>query len=250
MSSDRNVQLAIRQYLLGQMAGEALELFEEQLFADDSLFEEVLIAEDELVDESLAHELNETEVELFAKNFLNSPERKQKLLFRRVLKGYVERKMPPKVVPKRWAFLPDIVYSYRIAIASAALIVITASIVLVPLITRGPATFETLNLSMGSNDRAPGAQIPNVKLPLRVDELRLHLELSEPATTGETYRVELVTGSGEKRMLETITQDDKSVVVAISASQLEPGQYALNLYASKPGQAQRRITGSYFFSAE
>jgi len=250
MSSNHNVQLTIRQYLLGQLAGEALEQFEEQFFADDSLFQEVLVAEDELIDESLSDELNETESVLFASNFLNSPERKQKLLFRRVLKGYVERQKPRKVAPRRWSFLTDAVYSFRTAIITAALIIITGIIALVGIIPNRPATFATLNLSMGSSQRATGEQIPKVKLPLKVDELRLQLELPEPSTPGQTYRVELIRVDGRTRTLKTVSQDDKSVVVAISDSQLEPAQYALNLYTTKPGQAEQRIAGSYFFTAE
>jgi hypothetical protein len=236
--------------LLGQLAGEALEQFEEQFFADDSLFQEVLVAEDELIDESLSDALNDTESELFARNFVNSPERKHKLLFRRVLKGYVERKKPRKVVPRRWAFLTDIVYPYRTAITSAALVIIAAIIALVPFLPHRPATFATLNLSMGSSQRATGAHIPKVALPLKVDELRLQLELPEPATPGQTYRVELVRIDGKTRTLKTVSQDYKSVVVAISDSQLEAGRYALNLYATKPGEAEQRIAGSYFFTAE
>jgi hypothetical protein len=249
MSPDRNVQLTIRQYLLGQMAGEALEQFEERFFVDDSLFQEMLVAEDELIDESLADELNATESELFAKNFLNSAERKQKLLFRRVLKGYVERKKPQPVVRRRWAFLPDGVYSFRTAIVSAALMIIAAVVVLVPFFQHRPPTFAMLNLSLVSSQRATGAQIPKIKLPLNVDQLRLQLELPEPATPGQTYRVELV-GDGKTNTLDTISQGDKSVVVAISDSQLEAGQYALNLYATKPGEAEQRIDGSYLFTAE
>lgn len=252
MSSNRNIQVTIRQYLLGQLTGEALEQFEVQLFADDSLFEEVLIAENELIDESLADELNATESELFAGNFLNSPERKQKLLFRRVLKGYVERKKPQPVAPRRWGFLPDAVYSFRTAIVSAAVLLVTATLVLVPFLR--PTTFATINLSMGPSQRAPGDQIPKVKLPLNVDELRVNLELPEPATPGQTYRAELKRVDGKTWDLKTISpdnkQDNKSVVVAIPQSLVEPGLYALNLYTTKPREAEQRIAGSYLFSAD
>ncbi len=234
--------------MLGKLTGEGLEQFEQQLFADDNLFAEVLIAEDELIDESLANELNETEREFFAKNFLNSPERKQKLLFRRVLKGYVERKKPRREAARRWSFLPAAVYSFRTAITSVALVIIAALIAIVPMM-RTP-TFATINLSIVSNERALGTEIRKLKLPLGVDELRLQLALPEPETPAPSYRVELVNAGGQKRTLETISKDEKTVVVAISASQLEPGQYAVNLYATRPGETAQRIAGSYYFIVE
>ena len=236
------------------MAGEALEQFEERFFADDSLFQELLVAEDELIDESLANELNETERELFATNFLNLPERKQKLLFRSVLRGYVERKKPQQVAPRGWGFLTGTVYPFRTAIIRAALVIVAATIAIVPFMYHyyRTVTFATVNLSMGVSERTTdGAQIPKVKLPLNVDELRLNLELPEPGTDGQTYRVELVRRvNGKMTKLEPVSQDKKSVVVAISDSQLEPGGHALNLFTTKPHETEQRIGGSYLFTAE
>jgi hypothetical protein len=254
MSSNRNVQVTIRQYLLGQLTGDSLEQFEEQLFADDNLFEEILVAEDELIDESIAGELNQNDSDLFAKSFLNTPERKQKLLFRQVLKGYVDKKSSSRsVANERWAFWPATIHSFRTALASAAVIVVVALVGLGPLVrhwTMQPASFATINLTISPSERAPGAQIPKVKLPLGVDELRLQLTLPENSAKAQSYRVELVKASGEKRTIETIAREEKSIVVAISASQLEPSQYALNLYAAKPDEAEQRIAGSYYFTAE
>ena len=254
MLSNRNVQDGIRQYLLGQLTGDGLEQFEEQLFADDNLFEQVLVAEDELIDESIAGELNQNDSELFAKFFLNTPEREQKLLFRRALKDYVERKKDRSpVAHSRWNFWPATVHSFRTALAGAALVIIAAFAGLVPLARHWmmqPATFATINLTISSSERSPGAQIAKVKLPLTVDELRLQLALPEPSTPAKSYRVELVRDSGERRTLELVTRDESSVVVAISASQLNPGQYALNLYMTKPGEPEQRIAGSYYFSVE
>jgi hypothetical protein len=250
MSSNRNVQDGIRQYLLGQLTGAGLEQFEEQLFADDNLFEQSLVAEDELIDESIAGELNQNDGELFTKFFLNTPEREQKLLFRRALKDYVERKKDRSpVAHSRWNFWPTTVHSFRRALTGAALVIIAAFAGLLPWIMR-PTTFATINLSISSAERSPGAQIAKVKLPLTVDELRLQLALPEPSTPAKSYRVELVRDTGERSTPKLVAQDDKSIVVAISASQLKLGQYALNLYMTKPGEPEQRIAGSYYFSVE
>jgi hypothetical protein len=249
MSSYRNIDATIRQYLLGQLTGDGLEQFEQQLFADDNLFEEVLIAEDELIDESLAGELNQAESELFARNFPNTRDRKQKLLFRRALKGYGERKKPRQEAARRWSFLPAAVHSFRTAITAAALIIVAALVALWPF-TPPPPTFAVINLSISPSERAPGAQTPKIKLPLNVDELKLQLALPETAMAAQSYRVELERVNGQPRTLKIDPQVDKSVVVTISASQLEPGRYALNLYVTKPGEPEQRIAGSYYFTAE
>jgi hypothetical protein len=255
MSSSRNLEVTIRQYLLGQLTGEAFEQFEEQLFADDDLFEQVLVTEDELIDESIAGELSQAEGELFAKNFVNSQEREKKLLFREALKNYVKNAPKPYAEPKPKGFWFSLTYSFRTALTAVAVVVIAALLSLVPLIshwtTRAP-TFATINLTISANNRAEAAQAVRVKLPLGVDELRLRLSLPEPLTPAKSFhvRVELVKVTGETQTLGTVTQDETSVVVAIAASQLERGQYALNLHVTKPGEPEQRIAGSYYFTVE
>ncbi len=250
MSSNRNLEVTIRQYLLGQLTGEGLEQFEQRLFADDDLFENVLAAENELIDESIDGELNPPESALFARSLLNTPEGKKKLLFRRVLKNYAERKKKPVPVPKRWSFLPSAIQSFRAAMA-AAVVIIAGFIGLVPLIrTLQPATFAPVNLTITTNERALGAQAVQVRLPLNVDELRAHLALPEPLTPAQGYRVELVKDNGETSTLKIVAQDEKSLDVAIPASQLAPGLYALNLYVTKTGGGEQRIAGSYYLTVE
>jgi hypothetical protein len=107
-----------------------------------------------------------------------------------------------------------------------------------------------ISLSISSSERAPGAQTPKIKLPLNVDELRLQLALPETATPVQSYRVELERVNGKPITLKIASPDGNTAIVAISASQLEPGRYALNLYVTKPGEAEQRVAGSYYFTAE
>jgi hypothetical protein len=251
MSSNRNIQVTIREYLLGQLAGDGLEQFEQQLFSDDDMFEEVLAAEDELIDESIEGRLNPNESELFAKFFLNSPEREQNVLFRQVLKNYAEkknRKLQP--APKRWSFLPAAIQSVRAAVASAALAVVVALVALMLLIPLPPTSFATVNLTIGVSNRAGSTPAEKIKLPLNADALKLQLALPQSSNAANSYRVELRKISGETKTLEPLSKDEKSVVVVIPAAQLARDQYALNLYVTKPGEPEQRIPGSYYFTVE
>lgn len=258
MSSNRNLQVTIRQYLLGQLTDDGLEQFEQRMFADDDLFEEVLVAEDELIDESLAGELSQNESALFTKNFLNSRDRKQKLLFRPALKNCIKRrneKRQPVPQPWRVRFFQN--WSFRTVAPTAAAVIIAALVGLVPLIgylTRQPVSLGahalTINLTIGPSERGPNVQVAKVKLTPDVNVLRLELTLPEPSTPELSYRVELKRASGNPRTLETVARNDKLVVVTTRTSQLEPGQYALNLYVTKPGEPERRIAGNYYFTIE
>lgn len=256
MSSNRNLEVTIREYLLGQLSDDGLEQFEQRLFADDDLFEEVLVAEDELIDESLAGELKQNESELFAKNFLNSRDREQKLIFRRALKSYVKGKNKQaerKPAPQPWIFRLFENWSPRSAATIAALVVIVGIAVVVPFVRdrfAQPPTFTIINLTIGPSERAPDTQVTKVKFPLAVAELRPRLALPEPSIPDQSYRVELVRVSGINKTLKIVARDENSIVVVIPASQLELGQYALNLYVTKPGEPERRIAGSYYFTVE
>jgi hypothetical protein len=249
MSSNRNLQVTIRQYLLGQLTDDGLEQFEQRMFADDNLFEEVLVAEDELIDESLAGKLSQNESALFAKNFLNSRDRKQKLLFRGALKNCIKRRKSQRQhqpVPRpSWIRLFEN-WSFRTIAACAVAVIVAVAL----WSSMRPPHALTINLTIAPSVRGPNAPVTAVKLTPDVNELRLHLTLPEPSTPGQSYRVELKRASGNPRILETVARDDKSVDVAIPASQLEPGQYALNLRVTKPGETEQRIAGSYYFTIE
>lgn len=88
MSSNSDVQITIRHYLLGQLDGDAREVFEKRLLTDDDLFDELLAIEDELIDEYLVGAMGEDERASFEKKFLMTPERHQKMRFARALRKY------------------------------------------------------------------------------------------------------------------------------------------------------------------
>lgn len=246
MSSNSNDQINLRQYLLGQLTDPAREEFEQRLFSDDDLFEELLAAEDELIDESLAGELSGDDRESFARFFLITPEREQRLWFRRALKRHL-RKPPPPPLPapaprpswfEGWAF--------RTAAAVAALVIIVGIVSIIR--PRRPPTVALVTLTISTSDRAEGAQATELKLPLNVDQLRLRLTLPEPLIPAKGYRVELLNGNGDTKSLDRAAQVEQAVEVVVPASEFSRGQYALNVYAIKPDGTEQRIRGSYFLT--
>lgn len=80
----------IKQYLLGNIPEEESEEIEMTVISDDSLSESFLIAENEIIEGFLEHTLSQRETELFHKNFLTTPKRKQKVLHIAKLKTYAK----------------------------------------------------------------------------------------------------------------------------------------------------------------
>src|SRR6266851_7591632 len=135
MLSHSNEQATIRWYLLGQLSGEAREQFEQLLLTQDEVFAQLLAVEDELIDEYLAGSLEPDEAEMFAKHFLNSPERQQKLRFAKAFKKYAaahateEFQPQPTKTSSRSTWWPLFTASPWRAVAVAAVILLAATAV-------------------------------------------------------------------------------------------------------------------------
>lgn len=135
MFSNSNEQATVRRYLLGQLSGEAREQFEQLLLTQDEVFAQLLAVEDELVDEYLSGSLESDEVEMFAKHFLNTAERQQKLRFAKAFKKYAaahateEMKSQPAGTSSRSTWWPVFTASPWRAVAVAAVILLAATAV-------------------------------------------------------------------------------------------------------------------------
>jgi hypothetical protein len=252
MSSNRNNQVAIRQYLLGQLTGDELDRFEEQLFVDEELVEELLAAEDELIDESIAGELSSTEAVQFDEFFLVTREREDNLRYRKALKRVLKKKSTPIPFPVS----PKASRMYWPTAAIAAILVVAflgGPALLGFLFPPQPRTFTVLALTAVSNDRAPGAPVSTVqkiKVPLRYDDLKLQLTLPDGSTPVKDYRVEMQSGDGTKKTLEKAVQNGQAVEVVIPAADLKVGEYAFNVILIKPDGTEERVKGSYLLAAE
>jgi hypothetical protein len=113
-----------------------------------------------------------------------------------------------------------------------------------------PPTFAIITLAIRPNTRDEGVQAPKINLPLGKDALRISLGLPNPPPAAVRYRVQLLGANDESRSLGIAGQDAQSVVVEIPGTQLQRGQYALNLFAIKADGTEQRITGSYYFTVE
>lgn len=247
MSSYRNDQVTIRQYLLGQLTGDELDRFEEQLFVDDELAEELLAGEDELIDESIAGELNSTEVAQFDEFFLVTRGREDNLRYRKALKRILKKKRAPIPFPVQrkssWLYW---------ATPAIAAVFILACIGLRGVINPPQRTFALVTLTAGLSDRATGSAAQKIKLPLQRDDLKLQLTLAEPAasTPAKGYSVEMQSGDGTKKTVGPVVRNGQAVEVLIPAADLKVGEYAFHLFVIKPDDSQERVSGSYRLAVE
>lgn len=259
MTDERHEE--IRRYLLGGAPPEIQRAVEERLLVEESFLEELSFAEEELIDDYVGGELSADERASFEHHFLSTDERQRKLRFARALTRYKSEKAVTKSAepsPPRpslaerlralWRGQPAWL---RAAAAFAVVLALACAWWFSFPRAHSPKTLASLSLSVsaGSN-RAEGVQASKVKLPLKEDALKISLRLPEGSDAASRHRVELWDAKGEFKELEVTERDDKSVSVIIPAGQLTRGQYALKLYATRPGGSEQRVSGSYFFTAE
>ncbi|HEV2826159.1 MAG TPA: hypothetical protein VGW76_01055 [Pyrinomonadaceae bacterium] len=251
MSSNHNDPVRIRQYLLGQLTGRTLDEFEQRLFTDDEFFDEVLATEDELIESSIAQELAEDEAEWFARYFLITPEREQKLRFRQTLQRVVKAdKREPVYTPQPSPGVPWLPSNWiSWATACVAAFIIIGVVVWIAQMSPG-STVAELTLTAGSSERAVGRVAPSIKFPLKSERLKLHLTLAQPAIPAKDYRVEMLTYDGRIKTLAPISHNDQLVDVMVPAAELSRGQYAFNVYAIKTDGTEQRLPGSYLLTID
>src|SRR5436305_10569116 len=87
----------LRQYLLGDLTGEARQRVEQRLLTEPDFLEELLLGEEELVDDYVGDELSGDERLKFERHFLSTPERRRQLGFAMALSRYVSNSSAVKV---------------------------------------------------------------------------------------------------------------------------------------------------------
>jgi hypothetical protein len=241
----------LRQYLLGQVAGDQQEIIEKHLLTDDEFFEELEIAEDELIDDYLSNELSPDRRQRFEQFFLMAPERQDQLKFARALVRQAPLSSP---IEPTWLAGFRLAWNsqirlFRSALAGAAIIVVGAFLFM-NLYLSPAQTFATYTLTIGAATRGEGAPATKVKLPLTVDRLRLELKLPEGTSSAASDRVDLSTENGGTQTLKIVSRTQDSVVVEIPASQFTRGLYALKVFVIKPDGSEQPIRGSYLLTVE
>jgi chorismate mutase len=96
MELNEKDEIAMKQYLLGELAQPELQQLEERLMTDNETFERLLLLEDELVDEYVRGALTAHEQERFDRHFLSTPDRHQKVRFAGALRKYVSEASVPE----------------------------------------------------------------------------------------------------------------------------------------------------------
>lgn len=251
MSSNRNDQVIIREYLLGQLTGESLNEFEHRLFTDDGIIDEVLAMEDELIESSIAGELGQDEAEWFAKYFLITPEREQRLQFRKTLQRVAnaekhDRLHPP--FPQTLTWRPPSWMSWAVT-TLAAMIIIAAAIQII----RSPQNvLAEVTLTPSAAERGPGGQATSrITLLAQHQSLKLHLTLPQPPIPAKDYRIEMLSSDVDKsKTLRPLSHGEQSVEVVVPASDLARGAYAFNVFAIKADGTEQRIPGTYLLRVD
>ena len=242
MLQNGNDHSEFRQYLLGELSDERRDQLEERLFSDDEFFQELLATEDELIEAAIGKELTTAEADRFEKHFLITPERKEKLQFRRALqrvakKNQLTKEPRPKPVWPNW--IP------QVAVSLVALVIVGGIIWMLL-----PRTIGERTLVASLNERGGGPPAESLSLPLPYDDLKLHLTLPQPAIPAKDYRVEMRSAAGQTRVLKVTAYNEQFVDVVIPASSLTRGNYAFKVSVIKPDSTIQNIPYSYLLSVE
>ena len=222
---------------------------EERLMVDEDLFEELEISKGELIEEYSAGELGQTDHESFERNYLTSPEGRQRYTFSRALDCLDLRQQrntapPPQPISLfeqlraffnrlRWAF----------AVGSAALLLTVAT----SLFLRRPPVFVSVDLTSNVANRSPGArQYHRITLTPDTDGVRFSLQLPQSATPRTAYVVEL-DNQTDTTTFTPLAPNQNPVLVTIPTNKLPPGLYALSLQARLPDGNSQREPWEYYF---
>ena len=120
----------IKSYLLGELREDEVEQLEESLFTDDEVYSAVQAAEMSLVDGYVRNELPHDERTQFERQYLVTPERRQKVSEARLFHDELNAIRPmPEVSERRVGWFERVLGNWRLPVmqyASAALILLLA----------------------------------------------------------------------------------------------------------------------------
>lgn len=249
MALNTNDQARIREYLLGRLSDEEQEKIEERLMVDDELFEELEISKDELIEEYSAGELSQAEHEWFERNYLASPEGRQRYTFSRAL-GCLDQRQQRHIAPapQPVSFFAQLraFFNWRrwaLAAASAAMLLTIAT---TTFFLRRQPVFVSFDLTSNVANRSPGArQYHRITLTPDIDEVRFTLQLPQSDTPRTAYVVEL-DNQTDFTTFTPLEQNQNTVLVTIPANKLSPGLYALNLQKRLPDGTLQREPWAYY----
>lgn len=242
-----------RRYLLGQLTDDEEQKLEERLLIEDDFLQEVELTKDELAQEYASGELTAKERQWLQKNFLASPEGKQRHEFAKTFDNYVknhraQHQKSTSLIERLRNFLSE--PKFLTAASTAAVLVIAIGVYWQ--IQRTPIPRSVANLtvasSQGTRSIGPGSGLQSVKL--REDALNLTLMLPQAVSPGSAFRVEVLSEDNVTRTFEASAQDTQSISVQIPAAQLPRGQYVATVSAIDANGNPQRVPGNYIFKVE
>ena len=249
MALSNHDEAKIRDYLLGRLSDDEQEKIEDRLMLEDALFEELEISKAELIEDYRSGQLNQVEHQWFEEHFLATSEGRQKYTFALAL----ECLEPPKPAPHTPTLLERIQEFFRVrpwfTVTVSAALVLAVGVLIFNRTSRPSTKFATLNLTSTNLTRNEGPQPQSVSLASDVGELRAILELQQPSVPATSYSAEL-DNTNETKLVSVLSHDQNKVVVAIPASELPPGRYALKLIAKLPDGQEQRLRGLYYFNVQ
>lgn len=237
-------QTRIREYLLGQLNENEQQEIEERLMVEDDLFEELEISKGELIEEYQAGELKKSERQWFERHYLISTEGRERRSVALALEGLEQ---PSSRLERLRSFFNTHRWMIVTA-ASAAVIIVVALSVFRP----QPHSSYSIALAYTLPTRASEGANPlpsRVTLPSNTGELRATLQLPKRFDPGTRFEVQL-DNQRDKKPVNVVDQNEQIVIVAIPASDIPRGEYALKLTAVTREGKQEEIPGSYRFDIQ
>ena len=239
----------ITAYLLEELTEEEAERFEERCFAQEEWPADLDAAEQELIDAYLRNELSKDRRRRFETNYLTTDARKARVLTVQSFHQTLCPELPEEVT--LWTKIQA--FWQRRLVPQTALAILVLAIAMAPLVmkVRQPSSFTVLSLGLSTADRGSAVPPKTVRLPLATDTLEVHLTLPEQQSPDTVnYRVQWEDGSRVLDDLKIESRDGEILKVFIPAAKLRPGPYVIKLSEIKSDGTERRVSGSYYFTAE
>jgi hypothetical protein len=244
-------QTTVREYLLGHLNDVEQEQIERRLMVEDDLFEELEISKGELIEEYQAGELAAQEKAWFERNFLASPEGRQRYILAIAL-GQIKPQPAAQQQPVHPTFLERLTSLFkqpRWAIATVAPALVAVIVAVVLLSRPAGQTFVGPTLASNMINRERGPLPIRVTLPAKTAQLKLRLMLPQSSTPDARYQAKLDDRTNEKQ-IDVVESDADSVTILIPAKLLPQGEYSVTLVRINSDGSSNTIPGYYFFNIE
>jgi cell division protein FtsL len=233
---------------------------EVRLLTESSFVEEFDTVVDEITDEYVRGEVKGDELARLEQYFLKARERQVKAKFASALidhasatRGDREAAVTVKVptlIARLLAFFSPQSLAFKLAATAVAVVVAVGIVYVAYQGWSTPQNLASIELTIGTSDRAEGPQRKSLRLAPDNDGARIVLNLPQEAAQYQEYQVELATRDGVKTTLEVAQHDSRTVTAIARSSLLKRGSYAVQLTGIKADGTPERVSGTYFFAVE